>query len=515
MTVLFPRRRRPWALIPLTAGVLLLPLVRCSRPARSVLAPVREAIRAGLGPSALAPAKGARTPSVFSWLTPVFYARRDFRPAWVGEEGLAPQARSLVEAVSDAAADGLDPCDYDHDEARALVFQAERAGQSYRELPPGFLAEVDVLLTDVYFRFASHLAKGMIDPETGLVDWHSSRADGGLVGLLEEALLGGDVRGALQALRPQHDSYLTLRGALKETRERLARLPAPGVSSEGTKPGPAARRAALVLRERKALEERLQALTLNLERWRWLPRFLGRRYILVDTASYRLELVESGRETMSMKVVVGNLSWPTPFLEAKITGFFLNPEWNCTGNIFYRETINYIRADKNYLPSNNMVILQGWGSAEHELDPATLDWSKVGPDTYPGLHLRQLPGPLNILGRLKFIMPNPQDIYLHDTPYQEDFKQNERIFSHGCIRAEHPFDLAAALARDPRWTTGTMKKALEDVEERKIDLAEAVPIYVNYFTIWPVAGNGLDVRRDVYGRDRKLAAAMAERPPAR
>ncbi len=511
MTVTDRRRTLRAALTALTAAILLVPIARCSRRP-----PIQDGVRAGIrglleaGP-VTAPA-GSQSPR--SRLTPLFYANRDFRPAWVGEERLVPQARSLVEAVSDAAADGLDPCDYDRDEALALVFQADSAGRGYRDLSPGFLAGLDVLLTDVFFRYASHLSQGKVDPETGLVKWRDSEAEEGLAGALEDALARNDIRSVLQALSPQHDAYLSLRAALKETRERLSRLPVPDVPPD-TKPGPAERWARSILRERTSLEERLGALTVNLERWRWLPRFLGRRFILVDTASYRLRFVENGIEAMNMKVVVGNLSWPTPFLHADITGFFLNPVWNCTTNIFYRETINYIRADKNYLPSNKMVILQGWGSAEHELDPATLDWTKVSPDTYPGLHLRQLPGPLNILGRLKFIMPNPQDIYLHDTPYQEDFKQNERIFSHGCIRAEYPFDLAAALARDRRWTTETMKKALEDTEERKIDLAEPVPIYVNYFTIWPVAGNGLEARRDVYGRDQKIAAALAERPPAR
>jgi murein L,D-transpeptidase YcbB/YkuD len=511
MTVPVRRRIAPVALAALALAALLVPLLRCSR--RPPLGGrVRAELRSLFGSKS---SSAPPAPPVFrSWLTPVFYANRDFRPAWVGDAGLAPQARSLVDAVSDASAEGLDPCDYDRDDAQARIFQALRAGSGTRDLSPSFLAGLDTLLTDVFFRYASHLAEGKVDPEIGLVDWNSKGADGGLAGLLEVALAGNDIRGALQALRPQHDAYLSLREALKETRERLARLPDLETSA-GAKSGPAGRRSALILRDRKVLEDRIEALSLNLERWRWLPRFLGRRYILVDTASYRLELVENGRETMSMKVVVGNLSWPTPFLEAAITGFFLNPVWNCTSNIFYRETINYIRADKNYLPSNKMVILQGWGSAEHELDPASLDWTKVGPDTYPGLHLRQLGGPLNILGRLKFIMPNPQDIYLHDTPYQDDFKQNERIFSHGCIRAERPFDLAAALARDPRWTVETMKKALENLEERKVELAEPVPIYVNYFTLRPASNGTLQRRRDVYGQDAKLAAALAAHPPAR
>ena len=206
-----------------------------------------------------------------------------------------------------------------------------------------------------------------------------------------------------------------------------------------------------------------------------------------------------------MKVVVGNLDWPTPVFSALITGFILNPNWNCPKTIFYKETINYIKADRNYLPNNKMVILEGWGSRERELDAGALDWAAVDPSTYPDLHLRQLPGPANILGRLKFVMPNDLDIYLHDTPYQEDFKQKARTFSHGCIRAEKPFDLAAYLARRPKWTKANILAVVQGLEETKVDFADPVPIHVNYCTAWPGEDGRVEFRPDVYGWDRKLA----------
>lgn len=511
MIVTDRRRTLPPALMALAAAILLVPIARCSRRP-SVTARVGEEIRSLLerrpSPAPAAP------PAFRSWLTPVFYANRGFRAAWLGEEGLAPQARFLVAAVSGAASDGLDPCDYDRDEADARVFQAERAGRDYQDLPLPFLAGLDVLLTDVFFRYASHLAEGKVDPETGLVDWDSARADDGLVGTLEEALAANDIRGALLALGPQHEYYFGLRAALEDTRDRL-RLAGGGEAREGSS---VARHRGGLSGESERLAARARTIALNMERWRWLPRFFGRRFILIDTAAFRLMLGENGRVPMAMEVVVGNANWPTPFLAAEITGFVLNPSWNCPSSIFYKEIINYIRADKNYLPSNKMVILQGWGREERELDPAAMDWPRVNDSTYPGLHLRQLPGPANILGRLLFEMPNKEDIFLHDTPYQDDFKQAERIFSHGCIRAEKPFDLAAYLIRDPRWTKESMLAAIEDLQEHRVNFREPIPIYVNYLTAWPGAPgaeSAIEFRRDVYGLDAALAKALGEHPPWR
>ncbi|MCJ7612352.1 MAG: L,D-transpeptidase family protein [Candidatus Aminicenantes bacterium] len=493
------------ALVLTTAAVLVsLPAIRCSgrRPAAE---PVAEVIRNLLQPATQTISSGLLDLGIHSRLTPVFYGRRDCFPAWLDDNGLRPQARSLLGALAEAQAEGLDPCEYGRDRAEALVFLAERKVKDFRNLPPRFRAEVDAVLTDAFFLYASHLSAGKVNPASGLTGRGWPPEEEGLVGLLEHSLAGDEVRPALLGLRPQHEYYLGLRRALGDFRRQVSGLEAvmteaaPGVPLAGRK---------LLARQRALLDRQVETLRLNMERWRWLPRSLGRRFVLIDTAVFRLLVADRGRTPMSMKVVVGNLAWPTPVLSAEITGFIINPNWNCTPNIFYKETINFIKADKNYLAANKMVILQGWGSAEKELDPASLDWAKVNPRNYPTLHLRQLPGPLNILGRLKFIMPNPEDIYLHDTPYQDDFKQKERIFSHGCIRAEKPFDLASFLAGSPLWTKDTIRIAIDSLEELKVYLRAPVPIYVNYFTAWPGPDGRVEFRRDVYSRDGALAAAL-------
>jgi murein L,D-transpeptidase YcbB/YkuD len=445
-------------------------------------------------------------PAVHSLLTPRFYARRNFRPAWSDDNGLVPgRAESLLAALSASTLEGLDPCDYRLDLAQALVFKANVGRKPFRKLPPRFLAELDLVLTDAFFVYAAHLADGKVNPETELIQGNGAGQGGGLIELCENALAANQVEPALLGLRPQHDFYIGLRNALRDYRDRFCGL---GDAADESSEVKTAARLTPLDAQRKLLRQKVRTIVLNMERWRWLPRSLGRRFILVDAAAFDLLVGEDGRIPMTMKVVVGSVPWQTPILSALITGFILNPSWNCTSNIFYKELINYIRADKNYLPGNKMVILQGWGDEERELDPAAMDWPNVNPSTYPDLHLRQLAGPLNILGRLKFIMPNKLDIYLHDTPYQDDFKQKARIFSHGCIRAEKPFDLAAYLARSPLWTKDKLLAVIDGIDERKVYFSEPVPIYVNYCTAWPGTDGKVEFRDDIYGIDGKLAAVL-------
>lgn len=483
----------------LAAGLAFLAAVRCSGRKPEAVAPDTfvESLRGLLLSTELR-----------SGLTPLFYKRRDFRPVWLEADGPRPEARSLLGALAEAEAEGLDPCEYGLDRAEALVFQAGRAAAGFAALPSGFKAELDAALTDSFFLYASHLASGKANPSSGLSGRGWPPEDVGLTTVLEQALDSGEILSALLNLAPRHVYYLGLRRALAELRcERnsieatLGEVP-PAISGSGSDSR---------TRQRDLVDRRIETLRLNLERWRWLPRFLGRRFILVDSAGFRLLVGDRGRIPLSMKTVVGSLAWQTPVLRAEVTGFIINPHWDCPPTIFYKETINSIRADKNYLPSNKMVILEGWGSTAREVDPALLDWTEVSRATHPTLRLRQLPGPLNILGRLKFIMPNPEDIYLHDTPYQDDFKQKERIFSHGCIRAEQPFDLAAFLAGSSRWTADSIRAAVDRLDEQEVRFREPVPIYVNYVTAWPGPAGRVEFRRDVYGRDARLAAALGAR----
>jgi murein L,D-transpeptidase YcbB/YkuD len=147
-----------------------------------------------------------------------------------------------------------------------------------------------------------------------------------------------------------------------------------------------------------------------------------------------------------------------------------------------------------------------------EIDPATVDWKSLSARSFP-YRFRQEPGDKNSLGRIKFMLPNPHNVYLHDTPLRELFLSARRDFSSGCIRLERPFDLAEyLLAGDPAWTREALAAAAAIDAETTIALPEPIPVHLLYWTTW-VDGDRVEFRDDIYDRDASLAAALAEPPP--
>jgi murein L,D-transpeptidase YcbB/YkuD len=250
-----------------------------------------------------------------------------------------------------------------------------------------------------------------------------------------------------------------------------------------------------------------------MERWRWIPHDLGNRYVHVNIPDFMLDVFEDGRRIMTMKVVLGNVSWKTPVFAAELTDVIINPSWVAPSKILLKELINYIRADSNYFRNNKMKILQGYGKDEKEVDPDTIDWAEVDKNTL-NFRLWQAPGALNIMGRLKFMIATKYDVFLHDTPYKEDFPKPVRGFSHGCIRIEKPVEFAEYLLRDHKyWTKERILAAIDSNIERTVPLKEHVPVRVLYSTAYLDDGGVIQFRDDYYNWDKKLKAAMSENRP--
>jgi murein L,D-transpeptidase YcbB/YkuD len=187
----------------------------------------------------------------------------------------------------------------------------------------------------------------------------------------------------------------------------------------------------------------------------------------------------------------------------------LNPNWHVPSTIALEELIPKIQRDSTYLERFGMHLLTA-GADQQEVDPATVDWSTVTADSFP-YRLRQDPGRLNALGRMKFMFPNRYDIYLHDTPSRTLFAEAQRDFSHGCIRVEKPIDLAIYLMKKSRWDRDAITSALDEGTERTIYLPRAVPIHLLYWTAWADEDGTIQFRSDINGVDRALAGALAKR----
>ena len=189
-----------------------------------------------------------------------------------------------------------------------------------------------------------------------------------------------------------------------------------------------------------------------------------------------------------------------------MTHVVMSPYWNIPPKIATNETLPAMWADPDYLDRQNIEVVRVSGGEAAVVDATSLDWDDE--DALEGVRFRQRPGAANALGFVKFMFPNPYDVYVHDTPADALFGRLGRAFSHGCVRVEEPVELAKYVLRDQsRWTPEAIAAAMHAGVEKHVKLREAIPIHILYFTSWVDAKGGLQFRDDVYGYDAKQAAA--------
>jgi L,D-transpeptidase YcbB len=202
-------------------------------------------------------------------------------------------------------------------------------------------------------------------------------------------------------------------------------------------------------------------------------------YVMVNVAGFEMSVVEKGRVIEEMNVVVGQEGWETPIFADTMEHLVVNPYWNVPKSILSEEMGN-LANDPNYLVRNNF-------------------------ERTPDGGLRQRPGPKNALGQFKFLFPNSNNIYLHDTPADQLFSRTSRAFSHGCIRLERPRDLAYLLAdklagKSPR----QIDQMLATGQEKWVKLRRPIPVYILYFTTWVDDDGTARFHHDVYGHDKAI-----------
>ncbi len=477
-----------------------------------------------------------------------FYDARSYRPAWSQDNRLM-QAEMLIKAIEESYADGLTPRHYHLGRLKSLV------GSTEKEPHPAAtqLAAVDVLLSDAFITLGCHLSGGCVDPMTMKAEWFAARGKVDVATLLEKALRKKEVRETLARLRPVQASYDSLRRALAKYREMSLGGPWPempagrplkkGITSarvvdlrkrlaasgdlesgltstllfdvpletavrnfqrrHGLEPDGVVGRATIAALN-VPLVERVRQIELNMERLRWILGNTERRFIIVNIADFHLKVVEDGKAALSMKVVVGKSYLQTPVFTSKMKYLIINPVWNVPDSIAQKELLKDIRKNPHYLSEQNMKVLRGWGDKEEEIDPGTVDWSRISAKSLP-YRFRQEPGPLNPLGRIKFMFPNSFDVYLHDTPARGLFARNVRAFSHGCIRIEKPIELAEYLLREsPDWSQEKILSVIKEGVETEVPIPHPLNVHFIYLTTWVDEDYTLQFRNDIYGRDKLL-----------
>jgi len=480
------------------------------------------------------------------------YAERVYEPVWFRNGRLVAHAAAFVELLGSAGEDGLRPVDY-HAGALARDVQRVRNGDASSR------AALELALTDALFSYATDMLLGRVRPESLFASWESPAPDVDVSQQVRAVLASPDPIHELRGLAPDHRNYQRLRGLLavqRSIQDRGGWVAVP--TGPALKPGGRSERVA-ALRQRLAqsgdwtgiqspsdplefdseletavtryqlrhgleadgvagaatieslnvpVSDRIRTIEMNMERWRWLPRDLGPRFITVNIAGFELTLMEHGEVQLTMPVVVGKRYHATPVFSGLMSYLVFSPYWNVPNSIATREILPRLARDPGYLENESMKVFLGWEESLRPIDPARVDWSAVPAANFP-YRFRQEPGPHNALGLVKFMFPNKYNVYLHDTPAKELFSRASRDFSHGCIRVKEPLQLAEYLLQNQSgWDMKRIEEAARSGVEQAVTLPRPWPVHILYWTAWVGERGNVHFWQDIYGRDETLIKTL-------
>lgn len=462
-------------------------------------------------------------------------------PLWLTSDGLhETRTKALANAILAANADGMRLDDY------PIGALAQAIGTLKQTKTPTAeqLATADVILTAAYTSLGEDLLTGQVDPRTVAQAWHVNPEEENVDSALVRNLRYEQLDRALATMRPTDDDYAGLSQQLQNYRGIVAKGGWQNIpETKSVKPGETANPAVLAaVRNRLAVEGivpasapnkasmipspqgasaptpgtydhdlaaavalfqerhginvdsalgketiesmnvpasyRLGEIAANMERYRWLPRSFGSRYIFVNVSAFKLEAYDSGQKALEMKVIVGQeyQDRSTPVFADSMETVIFRPYWNVPPGIAAKEIFP---KGSGYMARENMETYQEGGQTR----------------------VRQRPGPKNALGFVKFLFPNDFNIYLHDTPNHELFKQDVRAFSHGCIRLEKPAELAQWVLG---WPADKVQQAMDNPpNDKPVKVPQKIPVYITYFTTY-INNGQLYFGNDLYSRDDKL-----------
>lgn len=447
-----------------------------------------------------------------------FYSKRSFELAWHDNFGKIEAFQILFNRVMLMEENGLT-------EQVPYLEDFKRFANKEKNDSVDF---VDVMQTAQYFHFARRVLEGLPEKDLHALDWHIPKLKKNYTELLDK-FIAGEQDAIDKSVYPQ---YQLLRNGLIQLRQIQQKggwpiLPFIGnVVNEGKispivtlikkrlKLGgdwedndssqlftPELKQAIQLFQQRHglltdgsvgrstlqalniAVEDRIKQVLINMERCRWLPITAEKKYIVVNIPAFQLQVMQADSLIFSCEAIVGKETNKTAVFKGMMKYIVFNPYWNIPDQIVEKEIIPEIAKNKDYLRNNHMEWADG--------------------------RLRQLPGLDNALGAIKFVFPNPYDIYLHDTPAKGLFKEQKRAFSHGCIRISAPYQLAAYLLREQAgWSTEQIDDILSTKKENYIKLEREVPVYILYLTAFVDFEGKLNFRDDLYHKDQALTRLL-------
>jgi murein L,D-transpeptidase YcbB/YkuD len=475
------------------------------------------------------------------------YKTNEKESYWTHFGKLNAQADTFLSILHHAPDYGLLPKDYHVPLIDSLLRSA--TDQKTKAVNAVNLAESDILLTDAFFVFATHLNKGRLRSDTALPAFNIKELPFNTDSLFLTVHKNGNFRQCFDSIEPKQEQYHLLKAELKKFRLRWESHPWDTIPRDEKDTAALNRalkkmltemqdydstlkgndsvkisKALKVFQKRFYLEtdgklgkntlrllhmstsDRIRQIEMNMERWRQEPVRYPKRYILINIPQFEMKLMDDDTLFMQSRVVVGLPDKPTPLLASQLQYIMLYPYWNVPNSIATKEMLPILKRDTSYLRKKNFDVMDYHGNI---IDPATINWSKYSVKYLP-YRFRQREGEDNSLGIMKFNFNNKYGVYLHDTNSKRFFKRDVRALSHGCMRLENYMELAKYLIRDDsvKYPVDSLLTDILKEKQKQINLKKQIPIYTKYFSAIVDEKEGLMLFMDIYRRDELMEKVL-------
>ena len=486
-------------------------------------------------------------------LTAQFYKKNSYQAIWIKEGKPSDDAIKMADIITHAYLDGLDPRNYHNMEISKLLAKIKNTSDDSEQLPK-ILANFDTTLTDAFFLYANNLHYGILSPNKVFQYWTITPKAINMISVLQNATHGDGIESAIQTITPQCPGYAKLKTKMNEYQQVAIntggwesipdgdpmqlgdknqrvyllqqRLVMSGELNEINKKGKFTEdveKAVITYQQNNGLYDdgivdddtlaslnipitkKIQQMEMNLDKMRWLPNNLGTQYIMVNLPDYSLKAVKDNQVQLSMDVAVGGSEHPSCVLTSKINTVVLNPYWNLPTSIAGAELWPKLKTDKNFLAKKHYDVLQADAAGNFTVvpNPEAINWKNMSEKEFNRYRFRQDPGKDNSLGKVKFLFPNPCQIYLHDTNESEVFDVYKRDFSHGCIRVGEPRKLSYyILTQQDGWNKRRINSFYKDGKSQSVGLRTPINLYLTYFTSWVSDDDWTQFRPDIYKLDK-------------
>ncbi len=410
-----------------------------------------------------------------------FYGAYEEAPLWIADTGFSSKVKTIKATIEKADDWGLAASSFDLPDADAALATEDAQ------------ADAEIALSIAILSYARDAQIGRLSPSkvSKLFDQHPKLRDPKTV--LTE--IGGSDRPGeyLVSLHPQHTQFRRLQQALVWARD-----------------------SARVTGRDPKRDRNVQLITMNMERWRWLPRQLGNYYVWNNVPEFEVSVIKGGQSIYRERTIVGQHKYATPFFSAPMRNIVFHPNWTVPPTIVKEDIAPKLKGPRGggFFGQSKKNLLRRYGLAVsykgEPIDADTVDWNNVNVHKYT---FTQDSGPANVLGQFKFNFPNKHAIYMHDTVQRELFSQRQRTLSHGCIRVHQPDRLAALLlGEDKNWSLNQVRSLVARNDTKVVSFNKRVPVHLTYFTATVDENGTVRDFTDIYGIDNRMAPMLFTTP---